>query len=73
VKTAIWIGASVIYTLSVYLIYRGLTLQCGMGPDSPAACNDGADRQSFSFALGAVVFYAVSSVGYWRYRSKSKS
>jgi len=73
VKTAIFIGASVIYALIAYFIYLGLTLQCGMGPDNPVACNDAADRQSFSFAVGAVVFCAVLSVGYWRYRSKSKS
>jgi len=73
VKALIFIGASVVYAIIAYFIYLALTLQCGLGPDSPTACNDVADRQSFSFAVGAVVFYAILSVGYWRYPSKSKS
>jgi hypothetical protein len=73
VKALIFIGASVLYALIAYFIYLTLILQCGLGPDSPASCNDAADRESFSFAVGAVVFYAIVSVGYWRYWSKSKS
>ncbi len=72
-KSVTFIAASVAYTLIAYFIFLTLILQCGLGVSSPVACNDAADRQSFSFAAGALVFYAILSVGYWRYRPKSKS
>jgi hypothetical protein len=72
VKFAVFVAASLAYAVVAYFIYTGLILQCGLGPDTPSACNDAADRQSFSFAVGAVVFYAVLSVGYWWRRGHSK-
>jgi len=72
-KALIFIGASVLYAVIAYCIFLTLALRCGLGPDSSASCNDAVDRQAFSFAVGAVVFYAILSVGYWRNRSKSKS
>jgi hypothetical protein len=73
VKAVIFVAASALYALVAYFVFLALMLQCGLGPDSSSTCDASADRQSFSFAVGAVVFYAILSVGYWRYRSKSKS
>jgi hypothetical protein len=72
VKALIFISASVGYAIVAFFIFFLLILQCGLGPDSPVACNDSAETQAFSFAVGAFVFYAILSVGYWRYRSKSE-
>ena len=72
-KALIFVVLSVAYAIVACFTFLALALRCGMGPDSPAACNDVADRQAFSFAVGALVFYAILSVGYWRYWSKSKS
>jgi hypothetical protein len=72
VKGLIFVCASAGYAEVAYFIYVAVLLQCGLGPDSPAACDAAADKQSFDFAVRALVFYAVLSVGYWRCRSKSK-
>jgi hypothetical protein len=73
VKALIFVAASFAYAVVAYIVYTGLILQCGLGSDSPTACNAAADRQSFSFAVGAIVFYAVLSAGYWWRRGHSKS
>jgi hypothetical protein len=72
VKAFVFILASVAYAILVYFIALFLALQCGLGPDSSVVCNAKADRQVFSFAVGAIVFYAVLSVGYWWPRKRSK-
>lgn len=59
------------YLLLAYFIWLQILLQCGLGPDSPVACNDKADRQSFSFVVGAVLFYLILSVGIWWPRGKN--
>jgi len=60
------------YAAVACVIYLGLLLQCGLGPDSPAACNDSADRQSASFVVGSLIFYAVLAFAYWRRWPKLK-
>jgi len=71
-KVLIFILATAAYAVLAYLIALGLQLQCGLGSDAPAACNDVAGRQTFSFVVGAIVFYLVLSVGYWWRREHSK-
>ena len=71
-KILIFILATVAYAILAYFIALALQLQCGLGPDAPASCNDAADRQTFSFVVGAIVFYVVLSVGYWWRRGHSK-
>ena len=71
-KVVIFILASLAYLVFAYFIALQLQLQCGLGPDAPASCNDAADRQTISFVVGAVVFYLVLSVGYWWRRGRSK-
>ena len=71
-KALIFVVASFAYAILAYFIALFLALQCGLGPDSPMACNATADRQVFSFAVGAIVFYAILSVRYWWPRGPSK-
>ena len=71
-KALTFILASIAYAIIACFICLQLMLQCGLGPDSSLACNYAADRQVFSFAVGAIVFYAVLSVGYWWPRGRSK-
>ena len=54
------------YVVVASLIYLGLLLQCGLGPDAPAACNDSAESQSASFVVGAIIFYVVLAFAHWR-------
>jgi len=72
VKALIFVGASVAYIVAAYFICLAVLLQCGMGPDAPVACSDAVERQSFSFAVGAIVFYAILSAGYWWPRGRSR-
>ena len=72
-KVLIFVAASAGYAVLLYVIYLAIMLQCGFGPDSSVTCNDSADRQAFSFAVGALVFYAILSFAYWRHHWNSKS
>jgi len=72
VKALFFVCASAAYLLIAYFVAIILMGECGMGPDSPIACNDAADRQILSFAVGAIVFYAILSVRYWWPRRHSK-
>jgi hypothetical protein len=71
-KAVIFVVSSAVYAFVAFLIYTGVLLQCGLGPDSPSQCDAIADRQAFIFAVGAIAFYAILSIGYWRLHRKSK-
>lgn len=57
---------SALYGAAVYFVALMLALQCGMGPDSAAACNDEADLDVTMFLVGAALFYTALSFFIWR-------
>ena len=60
------IAVSAVYALVAGFIWMLILLQCGLGPDSPVACNERADSQAFWFVIAAVAFYLIVSIAIWR-------
>ena len=61
------IGSSLYFFISMFTYFVILT-QCGMGPDSPVACNLRAVDQGFGFILVALAVYLGLSLIFWRRR-----
>ncbi|MCW3798127.1 hypothetical protein OMW55_09955 [Sphingomonas sp. BN140010] len=67
-----FVSTTAAYALAATIIYASILLHCGLGPDSPAACNNMADRQGAAIRVGAIIFYAVLAFAYWRRWPKLK-
>ncbi len=67
-KVLIFLVTSAIYALVASFIWIQILLSCGLGPDSPAACNDRADHQAAIFAGIAIIVYGLFVIVYWRFR-----
>jgi hypothetical protein len=66
VKASTFILASGFYWLVCIFIAGSILLSCGLGPDSSEQCNIEADRNAIRFAVSALLFYGVVSIGVWR-------
>jgi hypothetical protein len=67
-KLALFAILTVGYLVVAVFVWLQILLQCGMGPDSPAACNVRADQQAVIFGVLAPIGYALLAVVYWRHR-----
>ena len=56
-KPASFIIASATFWLAIGAGYTLITFQCGMGPDSPSACNDLADQEARYFLIAMAAIY----------------
>ena len=66
-----FLAVSIAYAAAATFVWMQILLQCGLGPDSPVACNQRADDQAFWFLLGAVALYVVFLIYIWR-RKRAK-
>ena len=66
-----FLAVSIAYAAVATFVWMQILLKCGLGPDSPAVCNQRADEQAFWFSVGAVALYVVFSIYIWR-RKRAK-
>ena len=59
--------ASLAYWIVAVAIYLLITLQCGLGPDSPYECNMKADLQAAWFGLASFIVYFGAALAFWRW------
>jgi hypothetical protein len=50
----------------VYVMELLIMLRCGLGPDSPVACNDAADRDAVIALIVAGIIYLLGAAAFWR-------
>ena len=67
-KLGLFAILTVAYLVIATFVWLQILLQCGMGPDSPAACNAQADSQSYIFIMAALVGYLLLAIVYWHHR-----
>ncbi len=67
-RVMIFAIASLGYALAATFVWFPILLSCGLGTDSPVACNAEADFRAKVFVAGAVAFYGVATFIYWRLR-----
>lgn len=67
-KLFFFLVLSVIYAVVAATISIIIVTQCGLGPDSPVACNKSADNQGLIFNLVGLAIYIGLSFFYWRRR-----
>ena len=65
-RLAIFLLVSLAYGFCAYVAFLLITLRCGLGPDSPAACNDAADRDAAIMLMVAGVVYLIGAAAFWR-------
>ena len=72
-RLTVFLIASFAYAFVGVLIYSQVLLQCGLGPESPLACNERVDKQLPFVIPGLVIVYIVGSILFWGRRSKGPS
>jgi hypothetical protein len=73
VKGLVFLIGSFVYGLIGIFIYMQVLLQCGLGPDSPVACNERVDEQLPFVIPALVIVYIIGALLFWRRRSKGQS
>jgi len=68
VRLFTYLVGSAIFATIASVVWLLIALQCGMGPDSPVACNERADQQAHLFALGSITVFLILSFFFWRRR-----
>ena len=68
---ASFIFATSACALVILCVYLAILLSCGMGPDSPAACNDPANIDAHRFLVGAAIAYLAVGLVLWFVRKRT--
>jgi hypothetical protein len=68
----LFVSLSVVWVVIGGLIWFSIKLSCGMGPDSPLACNMNADYQASLFLVFLLVGYGLFSLMYWSRRFRKE-
>jgi hypothetical protein len=67
-KLALFAILTVVHLSVAAFVWLQIVLQCGMGPDSAAACNVQADAQADIFVMAALLAYLLLAIVYWHHR-----
>jgi hypothetical protein len=65
-RAVLFCSLSLLFAIVATYAWLCILMSCGMGPDSPAACNRIADSDAHIFSISAWVAYAIFTVIYWR-------
>ena len=67
---AIFISVSVMWAMVGAIIWAAIQFDCGLGPDSPEACNIEADSKARRFLIFLPIAYAIFAATYWSRRAR---
>jgi hypothetical protein len=72
-RLILFVFLSLGFGFCVYIMELLIILRCGLGPDSPVACNAAADRDAQTALIVAGVVYLLGSAAFWLRRRRGPS